>query len=62
MKFTEYAYKRPNLKRVTTNFQKLIEDFNKATTLEDAETAVTKINHIRRDFTSMAYSQTSTAR
>ena len=54
MKFTEYAYKRPNLKRVTTNFQKLIEDFSKATTLEDAETAVTKINRIRRDFTSMA--------
>ncbi len=54
MKFTEYAYKRPNLKRVSTNFQKLINDFSNATTFEDAETAVTKINRIRRDFTSMA--------
>ena len=54
MKFTEYAYKRPDLKRVSQNFQKFISDFSDAETFEDAENALKKINRVRRDFSSMA--------
>ena len=54
MKFTDYPYKRPNLKRVSKNFETLIKTFSEAQNLEDAESALTKINRIRRDFTSMA--------
>ena len=54
MKFPEYAYKRPNLKTVSKNFKKLIDTFTTANTFEEAEDALTKINKIRRDFSSMA--------
>ena len=54
MKFSDYPYARPNLKNVSKNFQKLILQFETATTLEVAEVALTKINKIRGDFSSMA--------
>jgi M3 family oligoendopeptidase len=54
MKFSEYKYKRPNLKQLIKSFQKLLVDFEKAETFEAAEALLTQINRKRRDFTSMA--------
>jgi M3 family oligoendopeptidase len=54
MTFQEYQYKRPNLKRLTEQFKKHINTFENAATFEAVEAALTKINRIRRDFSSMA--------
>jgi M3 family oligoendopeptidase len=54
MKFQEYAYKRPNLKRVSENFKKQITIFETAKTFDEVEKALTEINRIRRHFGSMA--------
>lgn len=54
MKFTEYPYNRPDLESVSSDFKKWIEEFANAASFEESETAVKKINDIRRDFTSMA--------
>jgi M3 family oligoendopeptidase len=54
MKFTEYTYTRPNLESINKQFEKSIVIFANASTLADAETALNKINRLRRDFMSMA--------
>jgi M3 family oligoendopeptidase len=54
MKFTEYAYTRPNLKTINKQFERSISTFAGASTLTEAEGALNKINRLRRDFTSMA--------
>ena len=54
MKFQEYQYKRPNLKRISADFKKLLNTFENATSFEVVEEALTKINRLRSDFTSMA--------
>lgn len=54
MKFTQYVYKRPDLKSVSDKFKSLTAEFSDATTFEDAENTLKKINRIRRDFSSMA--------
>lgn len=54
MKFTDYPYKRPDISKITGRFNTLINTFNNAQTLEEAEAALIKINKLRRDFTSMA--------
>jgi M3 family oligoendopeptidase len=54
MTFQEYQYKRPNLKRLSELFKKHIQTFETAADFEQVEQALTKINRIRRDFSSMA--------
>ncbi|MDZ7879581.1 MAG: M3 family oligoendopeptidase [Saprospiraceae bacterium] len=54
MSFTEYAYRRPNLKRLTTSFEKYVAEFDLAATPEAAADAFKKINRLRRTF-STAY-------
>jgi M3 family oligoendopeptidase len=54
MKFTEYPYKRPNLKTVKKRFEKLTTLFSDAVTYEAAVDSLKKINRLRRDFSSAA--------
>ncbi len=54
MSFTEYEYRRPNLKRLTTSFEKHVAEFENAPTSEQAAVAFKKINRLRRIF-STAY-------
>jgi M3 family oligoendopeptidase len=54
MKFTEYTYKRPNLKQIQKSFKKLISDFEYANDFQQAETALKKINQLRCNFLTMA--------
>jgi M3 family oligoendopeptidase len=54
MSFTNYAYRRPNLKQLTKSFEKYVAEFDAATTAEDAANAFKKINRLRRTF-STAY-------
>jgi M3 family oligoendopeptidase len=54
MSFTDHKYSRPNLKRLTTNFEKYVAEFDAAATPEAASDAFKKINRLRRTF-STAY-------
>lgn len=53
-KFTEYAYKRPNLKHLAKKFEENIHLFETAENLETATEAFKKIQKLRREFSSMA--------
>lgn len=54
MKFTDYPYKRPNLKRLTQTLEKRITEFDGAESYEQASDLLKKINKLRSDFTSAA--------
>ena len=54
MKFTDYTYRRPNLKTVSKRFQKLMAEFDAAATFADARAVLQRINRLRRDFGSTA--------
>ena len=54
MKFTDYIYRRPNLKTVSKRFEKLIAEFDAAATFADARAVLQRINRLRRDFGSTA--------
>jgi M3 family oligoendopeptidase len=50
MTFTEYEYRRPNLKRLTKGFEKYVAEFDNAPTPEQAAEALKHINRLRRSF------------
>ncbi len=50
MTFTEYEYRRPNLKRLTKSFEKYVAEFENAPTPEQAADALKHINRLRRSF------------
>lgn len=47
MKFTEYPYKRPELKEIEQRFKELLAQFNEAATFEAQDEAMTAINKLR---------------
>ena len=46
MKFTEYPYKRPNLKRLTESLKKCIGEFDNAISYKQASDLLKKINKL----------------
>ena len=50
MPFTEYAYRRPSIKRFSNSFEKYVGAFTNAETPEQAALAFKKINRLRRTF------------
>ena len=47
MKFTEYPYKRPDIKEIEQRFKELLKEFNEAPTFEEQDQAMTAINQLR---------------
>lgn len=47
MKFTEYPYKRPDIKEIEQRFKELLKEFNEASTFEEQDQAMTAINQLR---------------
>lgn len=54
MKFSEFQYKRPNIKELETCFDELLRDFNNAESLESQSSVMEKINELRNEFESMS--------
>ncbi|MFC7371646.1 M3 family oligoendopeptidase [Fictibacillus iocasae] len=54
MKFSQFAYKRPNLNEVKVSFNKHLVQFKEAKTFEEQEVAMSSISMIRSEFESMA--------
>ncbi|QZY53985.1 M3 family oligoendopeptidase [Crassaminicella profunda] len=53
MKFTEYEYKRPNIKTFEEQFNQLLNDFIKAKNYKEQDELMSKINTLRNEFESM---------
>ncbi|EJO5346806.1 M3 family oligoendopeptidase [Clostridium botulinum] len=53
MKFADYKYERPNMDKISLQFNSLIEDFENAKLLEEQDKIMTKINAIRIEVESM---------
>lgn len=53
MKFEQYTYERPNLEDVTAKFEDKLEEFKKATSVEQQSTAMNGINELRNDVGTM---------
>lgn len=54
MKFGEFQYKRPHIKELETDFNKLLKSFNDAESFEAQNLTMEKINDVRNEFESMA--------
>lgn len=54
MKFSEYVYERPDIKALENRFDELLEQFKKATYVDEQNKVMEKINHLRSGFESMA--------
>ncbi|PKG23246.1 M3 family oligoendopeptidase [Niallia nealsonii] len=54
MKFSEYAYKRPDRKEVTTAFDVLLQQFKEAKDEEMQLSLIEKLNHLRNDISTMS--------
>lgn len=54
MKFTEFQYKRPNIKVLETDFYQLLEGFDNAENLEAQNSFMEKINNLRNEFESLS--------
>lgn len=53
MKFSEFRYERPNLKEVEGKLKELLLEFSSATTIEEQDVTMEKINKLRSEFKSM---------
>lgn len=53
MKFENYTYKRPDLEEVKAQFEKVLERFEKAGSVEEQSRAMHEINEIRNDLGTM---------
>ena len=49
MKFTEYPYKRPDIKEIEQRFKELLKQFNEASTFEEQDQAMAAINKLRHN-------------
>ncbi|WP_145024495.1 M3 family oligoendopeptidase [Paenibacillus sp. Y412MC10] len=54
MKFSEYEYKRPDVKEIEQRFKQLIQQFEQAASFEKQDKAMSDINKLRSEFESMA--------
>ncbi|OXL84285.1 oligoendopeptidase F [Paenibacillus sp. SSG-1] len=54
MKFSEYEYKRPDVKEIEQRFKQLIQHFEQAASFEEQDKAMSDINKLRSEFESMA--------
>ncbi len=54
MKFSNYTYQRPDINQLAQNYQKAIAELENANEFETAENALSVINNLRQEFTSMA--------
>ncbi|WP_110111659.1 M3 family oligoendopeptidase [Bacillus sp. CGMCC 1.16541] len=54
MKFQDFEYKRPNIEEVEIAFQRALQVFKEAETVEAQSEAINKINQIRADFGTMS--------
>lgn len=50
MTFNDYEYKRPDMKVLEENFNKALENFKEASTLETQIASIEEINRLRNDF------------
>lgn len=50
MKFNEMAYARPDLSKVENDFNQLLGQFNAATTADEQQQALLKINNLKNEF------------
>ena len=55
MKFNEYAYVRPNMQDVETQFDSLLAKFDAAASFEEQDQLLLAINHLRSDFETMQH-------
>ncbi len=54
LKFTEIPYEKPNLEKLKTDFENLLQQFETAVSLEEQNSILEKINHIRSEFETQA--------
>ncbi|MGM1047537.1 MAG: M3 family oligoendopeptidase [Bacillota bacterium] len=54
MKFTEYPYKRPDIKEIEQRFKELLKTFNESSTFEEQDQAMTAINELRHNMDTQA--------
>lgn len=49
-KFSDIEYRRPNLEKVQSDFQGLLQQFDKAADAQEQETVINKINELKAEF------------
>lgn len=49
MKFTEYPYKRPDMKEIEQRFKELLKQFNEASSFEEQDEVMSAINELRQN-------------
>lgn len=49
MKFTEYPYKRPDMKEIEQRFKELLQQFDAASTFEEQDEVMSAINQLRQN-------------
>jgi hypothetical protein len=54
MKFSEFQYKRPDIKELENTFKGLLESFDNAESFESQSSTMEKINALRNEFESMS--------
>ncbi|MFL0245975.1 M3 family oligoendopeptidase [Candidatus Clostridium stratigraminis] len=54
MKFNDYQYTRPDIKKIEVNFKTLLKTFNNADSFQEQDSIMEKITKLRSDFDSMA--------
>lgn len=54
MKFTEYPYKRPDIKEVEQQFKKLLKQFDEAFSFEKQDEVMSTINELRQNVTTQS--------
>ncbi len=54
LKFKDYKYERPDMDKLEKSFNHLIEDFEKAQSMEKQDKIMKEINHLRSEVDSMA--------
>ena len=54
MKFKDYIYNRPDIGEVKSSFDAIMEKFSQATSLNEQDAAMVKINSLRGEFESMS--------
>ncbi|MFL0267293.1 M3 family oligoendopeptidase [Candidatus Clostridium radicumherbarum] len=54
MKFNDYQYIRPDIKKIDVNFNTLLKAFNNAGSFQEQDSIMEKITKLRSDFDSMA--------
>jgi M3 family oligoendopeptidase len=54
VKFSEFQYKRPDIKQLENSFKELLKDLDSAESLEAQNSVMEKINEVRNEFESMS--------